>query len=96
MCAAPGGKTTHIAELLGDTGRICALDISLKRLQLIQENCRRLGVQNVFIVCSNASGERVPFHIKSDRVLYRCTLFQYGSTFASCRGKMAAERRRYQ
>ena len=28
-----------------------------------------MGVQNVFIVCSNASGERVPFHIKSDRVL---------------------------
>ena len=26
-----------------------------------------MGVQNVFIVCSNASGERVPFHIKFDR-----------------------------
>ena len=69
MCAAPGGKTTHIAELLGDTGRICALDISLKRLQSVQENCRRMGVQNVFIVCGDASDERVPFHVKFDRVL---------------------------
>ena len=69
MCAAPGGKTTHIAELLGDTGRICALDISLKRLQSVQENCQRMGVQNVFIVCGDASGERVPFHVKFDRVL---------------------------
>lgn len=68
MCAAPGGKTTHIAELLGDMGRICALDISLKRLQLIQENCRRMAVQNVFIVCGDASGEKVPFHVKFDRV----------------------------
>jgi 16S rRNA (cytosine967-C5)-methyltransferase len=69
MCSAPGGKTTHIAELLVDRGRICALDISLKRLQLVQENCQRMGVQNVFIVCGDASGERVPFHIKFDRVL---------------------------
>jgi len=69
MCAAPGGKTTHISELLGDTGRICALDISLKRLQFVQENCQRMGVQNVFIVCGDASGERVPFHVKFDRVL---------------------------
>ncbi len=69
MCAAPGGKTTHISELLGDTGKVCALDISLKRLQSVQENCRRMGVQNVFIVCGDASGERVPFHVKFDRVL---------------------------
>ena len=69
MCAAPGGKTTHSAELLENTGRICALDISLKRLQSVQENCQRMGVQNVFIVCGDASGERVPFHVKFDRVL---------------------------
>ncbi|MBI2472703.1 MAG: 16S rRNA (cytosine(967)-C(5))-methyltransferase RsmB [Planctomycetes bacterium] len=69
MCAAPGGKATHIAELLGNTGRICALDISLKRLQLVQENCHRLGVQNIFIVCGDASEGRVPFHIKFDRIL---------------------------
>src|SRR3989339_1150876 len=69
MCSAPGGKTTHISELLGDTGKVCALDISLKRLRLVQENCRRMGVQNVFIVCGNASEGNVPFHIKFDRVL---------------------------
>ena len=69
MCAAPGGKTTHISELLGDTGKVCALDISLKRLQSVRENYRRMGVQNVFIVCGDASGERVPFHVKFDRVL---------------------------
>ena len=34
MCAAPEGKTTHIAEFLGDTGKVCALDISFKTLEI--------------------------------------------------------------
>jgi 16S rRNA (cytosine967-C5)-methyltransferase len=69
MCAAPGGKTTHIAELLGQKGRIYALDISLKRLQLINENCLRMGIHNVSVVCGDASDGKVPFHIQFDRVL---------------------------
>ncbi|MFN3533498.1 MAG: 16S rRNA (cytosine(967)-C(5))-methyltransferase RsmB [Candidatus Brocadia sp.] len=69
MCAAPGGKTTHIAELLRNTGWIYALDISAKRLQLIKENCLRMGIHNVSIVCGDASEEKVPFRMKFDRVL---------------------------
>lgn len=68
-CAAPGGKTTHIAELLGETGRVYALDISFKRLELIKENCLRMGIRNVSLVCGDASGEKIPFTIKFDRVL---------------------------
>ncbi len=44
LCAAPGGKTTFIAQLMGNTGRIVAEDVSEDRLQLIRENCSRLGV----------------------------------------------------
>lgn len=69
MCAAPGGKTTHIAELLRNTGWIYALDISAKRLQLIKKNCLRMGVRNISIVCGDASDGKVPFRIKFDRVL---------------------------
>ncbi len=69
MCAAPGGKTTHIAELLGETGKIYALDVSLKRLQLLKENCSRMGVQNAFLICGDASEHRVPFQCAFDRVL---------------------------
>ena len=69
MCAAPGGKTTHIAEFLGDTGKVYALDISLKRLKSVQENCQRMGVQNAFIVCGDSSEGKAPFRIKFDRVL---------------------------
>ncbi|KXK29846.1 MAG: hypothetical protein UZ01_01822 [Candidatus Brocadia sinica] len=69
MCAAPGGKTTHIAELLGNTGKIYALDISAKRLQVVKENCLRMGIHNVSIVCGDASDEKVPFQMKFDRIL---------------------------
>lgn len=69
LCAAPGGKTTHIAELLGGTGLVYALDISFNRLLLVKENCRRMGIQNVSPVCGDASGGRVPFQIQFDRVL---------------------------
>ena len=41
-CAAPGGKTTHLAELMKDTGRIYAVDRSEARLKLLEANRRRL------------------------------------------------------
>jgi 16S rRNA (cytosine967-C5)-methyltransferase len=44
FCAAPGGKTTLIAQLMNNQGRIVAQDISNERLKLIRENCARLGV----------------------------------------------------
>ena len=44
LCAAPGGKTTFIAQLMNNEGKIVASDISEDRLKLIQENCPRLGV----------------------------------------------------
>ena len=47
LCAAPGGKTTFIAQLLDDTGKIVAQDIAPDRLKLIRENCVRLGVSCV-------------------------------------------------
>ena len=43
-CAAPGGKTVHIAERMKNSGTIVAHDKSQDRLKLIEENCARLGV----------------------------------------------------
>ncbi|MDK2821093.1 MAG: rRNA (cytosine967-C5)-methyltransferase [Clostridia bacterium] len=45
--AAPGGKTTHIAQLMGNKGTILSCDVHENRLKLIDENCRRLGVNCV-------------------------------------------------
>ena len=41
-CAAPGGKATHLAELMRDTGTIYAVDRSESRLKMLEANCRRL------------------------------------------------------
>ena len=44
LCAAPGGKTAFLAQLMRNEGKIVACDISEERLKLLRENCRRLGV----------------------------------------------------
>jgi 16S rRNA (cytosine967-C5)-methyltransferase len=46
-CAAPGGKTTAIAERVGDTGRVLALDRHERRLGLVPRAARRLGLDNI-------------------------------------------------
>jgi len=53
LCAAPGGKTTHLAELMNDEGEIVAVDSSAERLRMLEENCRRLGLKSVRIVQSD-------------------------------------------
>jgi len=47
LCSAPGGKTTHIAELLGNTGRVLAFDLHEHKLALVKENAERLGFTNI-------------------------------------------------
>ena len=46
-CAAPGGKSTHLADLMQNKGTIYAVDRKGARLDLLRSNCQRLGVQNV-------------------------------------------------
>lgn len=46
-CAAPGGKTTHIAEKMENTGEIIALDLHEHKVKLINENAKRLGLTNI-------------------------------------------------
>ncbi|WP_042471800.1 16S rRNA (cytosine(967)-C(5))-methyltransferase RsmB [Bacillus ndiopicus] len=47
MCAAPGGKTTHLAEKMQNEGTILALDLHPHKLELIDENTGRLGIDIV-------------------------------------------------
>ncbi|OEF98536.1 16S rRNA (cytosine(967)-C(5))-methyltransferase RsmB [Desulfuribacillus alkaliarsenatis] len=46
-CAAPGGKTTHIAELQGDKGQITANEIHPHKVKLIEQLTHRLGIKSV-------------------------------------------------
>jgi len=62
VSAAPGGKTTHLAQLMENRGLILAGDIHPGRLEMIKENCRRLGIECVETVQIDARewGSRYP------------------------------------
>lgn len=47
MCAAPGGKTTHIAERMKNEGKIQAHDVHPHKLRLIEQNAKRLGLTTI-------------------------------------------------
>jgi 16S rRNA (cytosine967-C5)-methyltransferase len=49
LCAAPGGKTTHLAQLM-DGGKLQAFDLTEKRAQLVRDNCARLKFTNVKVL----------------------------------------------
>jgi len=68
-CAAPGGKTTHMAEFMENTGSIIALDIRKPRLEMIKENCMRLGVTNVRAELLDATKASSLYSKKVDRCL---------------------------
>lgn len=53
-CAAPGGKATHLAELIGDRGEVWAVDRSAGRLQRVAANAARLGCGCVNALAADA------------------------------------------
>ncbi len=50
LCAAPGVKTTQLAEVTGDAAKIIATDIDAERLKKVKENSSRLGINSVVVV----------------------------------------------
>jgi 16S rRNA (cytosine967-C5)-methyltransferase len=67
-CAAPGGKTTHIAELMGDKGTIWAIDRTASRLRKLQENAQRLQLKSIQI-CTGDSRHLSQFKNTADKLL---------------------------
>lgn len=47
LCAAPGGKTTYIAQVIDDDGEVFASDRDPERLKLVTENCKRMHITSV-------------------------------------------------
>ena len=69
-CAAPGGKTTHLSELMDNTGKIHALDIHPHKVKLIEENARRLHLTNISTKAVDARKAKEEFVPETfDRVL---------------------------
>lgn len=65
MCAAPGGKTTHLAQLMKNEGVILALDVNKAKIKALKAHINRLGVTNTIVYVMSA----LDFSYKSKRIL---------------------------
>lgn len=67
MCAAPGGKATHIAQLTENTARVVALDPKRRGLYLLRDNIERLHTEGIWPIQADAASP--PLQGPFDRVL---------------------------
>lgn len=67
VCAAPGGKTCHVAGTLGGNCVIYSRDVSDKKIELIQENVTRLNLDNVVISVNDAT-------VVDDKLVGKCDI----------------------
>lgn len=68
-CSAPGGKTTHIAQLMGDRGEIVALDIDGLRLERLRDNVSTLRLRSIRIVAADIVKDDMEGLSSFDRIL---------------------------
>jgi NOL1/NOP2/sun family putative RNA methylase len=68
MAAAPGGKTTYLAQLLQDSGTVVSLDINKERMKALTSNIERMGLSNVITIRMNAL-DAGSLGVRFDRVL---------------------------
>ncbi|RDU38524.1 16S rRNA (cytosine(967)-C(5))-methyltransferase [Neobacillus piezotolerans] len=69
-CAAPGGKSTHIAEKMAGTGKVVSLDLHEHKVKLIKENADRLDLPNIEAMALDSRGAQSRFKPDSfDRIL---------------------------
>lgn len=79
LCAAPGGKTTHIGCLMENTGKIIAVDLNENKLDVLSENCRRLGVQNVETRVLDSTDADLDFISAADAILIDAPCSGFGT-----------------
>lgn len=77
-CSAPGGKTTHLAEIMKNTGKIVACDIHEHRIKLVEENAKRLGITNIKTKIKNATQIEENYIEKFDKVLIDVPCLGFG------------------
>lgn len=69
VCAAPGGKTTHIAALMENQGELIACEVQKHRLGLIKENAKKLGIEIIAPKLLDARHLPAKWQASFDRVL---------------------------
>ncbi len=68
-CSSPGGKTTYMAELMKDKGKIIAWDLHPHRVKLVEENANRLGIHMIKAECQDATVYKEEYKEKFDKIL---------------------------
>ncbi len=68
-CSAPGGKTTHLAELMKNVGDIVAWDIHEHRVKLVEQNAQRLGISIIQAQTKDAIVYEEKFNERFDKIL---------------------------
>ncbi len=68
-CSAPGGKATHLAQLMGNRGEIFAFDVHPHKLALIKDNSARLGIDIIQEIAADAAGLAERYYGIADYVL---------------------------
>lgn len=69
ICAAPGGKTTHLAQIMKNKGKIIACDIHEHKIEIIKENAKRMGISIIDAKKADALVINDEFLEKFDKVL---------------------------
>ena len=90
LSAAPGGKSTQMAERMGDRGMVVANDPDVHRLAALSHNLQRLGVTSAVI--TRADGRRFPGGLAFDRVLVDAPCSAEGNARRSRRARQGASR----
>ncbi len=78
ICAAPGGKTTHIAQLMDNSGEVVACDVHEHKIKLIEENAKRMGLDIIKPRLMDATKLNSEFCDHFDKVLADVPCSGYG------------------
>lgn len=69
VCAAPGGKSIHLADILRESGMVESHDLTIQKVEMIQQNIQRCGFKNISASVADALVDRPEVHEKADVVM---------------------------
>ena len=84
ICAAPGGKTLHAADILNGTGKVISCDISKGKTELIRENVKRTGFGNICVYENDALLYKEEWKEKADIIIADLPCSGLGVTGKKC------------
>lgn len=96
LCAAPGGKSLHVADRMDGQGMVEARDVTEYKVNLIRENVERLGLKNVKEMCLDAAVMRKEDQKRADLVLADVPCSGYGVIGKKPEIKYGADREKQQ